>query len=174
MIRVLAFLLLLAPTAISTVCVVLDPPHAREAMSKAAVVFRGVVIEKTEVTRPDMVAQRFVTRFRVKEYWKGNPGEVLTLYDTQVFPTLDCGPSFEAGKEYLVYAVEEQSEDLMIQEAERKLLGAQNPRIRFVRGWTDVVPRGTRILTRGLGTGEVTDPDVRRCIQVLTAGRPGA
>jgi hypothetical protein len=74
-------------------------------MEKAAAVFRGTVIDSVPLMRTDMLARRYVTRFRVKEYWKGDAGEILTLHDAQFSPILDCDrPSFKPGKEYLVYA----------------------------------------------------------------------
>ena len=136
----------------------------REALKLAAVVFRGTVVSsKLLSSRPEMRArQRFAVTLRVSEYWKGNRGETVTLYDLS--PGTDCmGASLRPGKEYLIFASEEGARDYRL----------DNDFFWF--GWTDVLPSGTPMLQpmATLG-GELSHSIVRSNMRQLGRGRkPG-
>jgi len=89
-------------------CTIVNQPPPREALKLAAVVFRGTVLSsKLLPSHPEMRGrQRFVVTVRVREYWKGNPGETVTLYD--LAPGTDCmGAGLRPGNEYLIFAAKE-------------------------------------------------------------------
>jgi hypothetical protein len=94
-------------------CTVVYTPTPREALKTAAVVFRGTVL-KSEVLRshPEMRGrQRYAVTFRAIEYWKGDRGKTVLLYDLD--PGTDClGTELRVGKEYLIFASEEGASDL--------------------------------------------------------------
>jgi hypothetical protein len=125
--------LFFAPQAIACTCV--TATNARASMSDSSVVFRGTVLErKTLPIHPEMKGRgRYAITFRVEEYWKGSPARTLTLYGLD--SGTDCldGGDYEVGKNYLVYAVEREVEDVMLDEF-------------FWYGWTDVLPKGSRML----------------------------
>ena len=92
----------------ATACTVVYTPTPREALKAAAIVFRGIVL-KSEVLRrhPEMRGrQRYAVTFRAIEYWKGDQGETVLLYDLD--PGTDClGAGLQVGKEYLIFASKE-------------------------------------------------------------------
>jgi hypothetical protein len=115
-------------------CTIVNQPSPREALKLAAVVFRGTVLNSEPLpTHPEMRGrQRFAVMLRVAEYWKGDRGATITLYDLS--PGTDCiGAGLQAGKEYLIFASEEGARD--------NRLGGD-----LWYGWTDVLPSGTPIL----------------------------
>src|SRR5260370_16744174 len=119
--------------AAACTCVYWPPP--REALKSAAVVLRGTVVKADKFPEhPRMRGrQRWAVTLRVVEYWKGNPGQIATLYDLD--PGTDCmGAGLQVGKEYLIFASEETAKDY------------QPDADFFWYGWTDVLAPGTPIL----------------------------
>ncbi len=118
-------------------CVVAPgPPSAESLIADSTVVFRGVVTErKTLPLRPDMHGRnRYSITFRVDEYWKGSPGRTVVIYGMD--PTPDClgDGGYRSGKEYLVFAYQQRSTDVLI-----------GPDLWY--GWKDILPEGSPMLT---------------------------
>lgn len=105
-------------------------------MSDSSVVFRGAVLErKTLPIRAEMKGRgRYAITFRVDEYWKGSPGRSLIIYGLDGGTDCMGDGGYEVGKSYLVYATEHEVEDVVLDEF-------------FWYGWTDVLPKGLRMLT---------------------------
>ena len=141
-------------------CTIVNQPTPQEALKIATVVFRGTVL-KSEVLRPHPERkgrERFAFTVRVSEYWKGNRGETVTLYD--LAPGTDCmGAGLRVGKEYLIFALEEGARD-----------NHPDPDF-FWYGWTDVLPPGTLML-QPLATlgGDLSVPLVRNNMRHLGRG----
>ena len=74
--------------------------------------------------------KRFAITFRVDEYWKGSPGRSLVVYGMD--PGTDClgDGEYRVGNEYLVYAREQRSEDVLMGDY-------------FWYGWKDILPEGS-------------------------------
>ena len=108
-------------------------------MNDASVVFRGTVLERLALPqRSEMKGRgRYAITFRVDEYWKGTPGRRVTLYG--VDGGTDClgDGGYEVGKDFLVYASERDVQDVTYD-------GLRDGP--FWYGWTDVLPRGTKML----------------------------
>lgn len=113
-------------------------------MSYASVVFRGTVVKRrTLPQRAEMKGRgRYAITFRVDESWKGAPGRRLTLYG--VDDGTDClgGGGYELGKNYLVYAPEQDVQDVTVD-------GSLNGSLWY--GWTDILPKGTKMLLAETG-----------------------
>ena len=142
-------------------CTIVNQPSPREALKVAAVVFRGAVLKSEPLPiHPEMRGrQRFAVKMRVAEYWKGNRGETVTLYDLS--PGTDCmGAGLKPGKEYLIFASEE---------------GARDHRLDadfFWYGWTDVLTSGMPMLQpMARFGGDLSDPRVRTDMRELGRGR---
>lgn len=141
-------------------CTIVNPPTPREALKLATVVFRGTVLKSEPLAvHPEMRGRtRFAVTLRVSEYWKGNRGETVTLYD--LAPGTDCmGEGLRPDKEYLIFASEEGARDYRFDNL-------------FWFGWTDVLPAGTAML-QPMGTlgGELSDSIVRSNMRHLGRGR---
>jgi hypothetical protein len=97
-------------------------------------VFRGVVTRVKEFPgRKEGGRQRYAVTFTVSKYWKGNPGEEITIHIVE--PGTDCiGAHFDEGKEYLVFAISQEARDYWLED-------------KFWYGWLDVMPRRTQLLT---------------------------
>ena len=142
-------------------CTIVNQPSPREALKLAVVVFRGAVLKSDALPmRPEMRGrQRFVVTLRVTEYWKGNRGATVTLYDLS--PGTDCmGAGLQPGKEYLIFASEE---------------GARDHRLdadTFWYGWTDLLNAGTPML-QPIATfgGDLSEPHVRSDMAKLGRGK---
>jgi hypothetical protein len=79
-------------------CVSAVGGSAKSQMSNASLVFRGTALESKLLTQhPEMRGrQRYAVTFRVSEYWKGAPGQTVTLYDLDA--GTDCmGFGYEVG-----------------------------------------------------------------------------
>lgn len=132
-------------------------------MQSVDLVFRGTVtVSKALPLHPQMRGrQRYAVTFRVQEYWKGTPAPAITLYTLD--PGTDClGDDYQVGKEYLVYASEQEARDLQ-----------PDPDF-FWYGWTDVVAAGTRIVLSQNAckpAGMVSSPWVRTALHELGRGR---
>jgi hypothetical protein len=104
----------------------------------AAVVFRGTVTaRKPLAVLTEMRGRgRYAITFRVDEYWKG-PARQPTVVVYGLDGGSDClgGSGFEVGKDYLIFASEQPSQDVFWP-------GGTT----FWYGWTDVVPKGTPML----------------------------
>jgi hypothetical protein len=133
-----------------------------EAMKTAAVVFRGTVL-KAEVLKPHpemQGRQRYAVTLRATEYWKGDRGATVLLYDLE--PRPDClGAGLEIGNEYLIFATEEGARELRYAEDD------------FVYGWTDILAPGTPMLwpQTNVPGGDLKNPQVRRWMRQLGKGR---
>ncbi len=129
----------------------------------AGLVFRGTVTQhKTLPLHPKMRGrQRYAVTFRVQEYWKGTPAETVTLYTLD--PGTDClGEDYQVGKEYLVYA------------SEQEVLDVQPDPDFFWYGWADVLTRGTKMWVPGnpcMPGGEVSASEVKAALRQLRRGR---
>lgn len=130
-------------------------------MSDATLVFRGTVIERKTLPQRDEMKgrQRYATTFRIDEYWKGSPGATAVIYGMD--DGTDClgDGGYTAGKNYLVYAAETDSTDVILDEY-------------FWYGWTDIRPKGTKMLIPQLACmpgGETST--VRKAIRKLGKGR---
>jgi hypothetical protein len=160
--------LFLAVPALSCTCVVAKNSNARTAMSDASVVFRGTVLERLALPqRSEMKGRdRYAITFRVDEYWKGLPGRRVTLYG--VDGGTDClgDGGYEVGKDYLVYASEQDVQDVTYD-------GLRDGPLWY--GWTDVLPRGTKMLvpqTACMPGGQTSS--VRKSLRALGKGRTPA
>lgn len=78
---------------------------------------------------------RYAITFRVDEYWKGSARQTIILYGMD--GGTDClgGGGHGVGKNCLVYASEQEVKDVIMEDGF------------FWYGWTDVLPRGTKVLT---------------------------
>jgi len=137
-------------------------------MSYATVVFRGAVVERrTLPQRAEMKGRgRYAITFHVGEYWKGTPGRSVILYG--VDGGTDClgDGGYEVGKNYLVYAAEQDVQDLTLD-------GLPDGPLWY--GWTDVLPKGTKMLvpqTACMPGGEASA--VRKSLRALGKGRAPA
>ena len=123
--------------------------------------FRGTVLKSEPLAmHPEMRGrQRFAVTLRVSEYWKGNRGETVTLYD--LAPGTDCmGAGLRPGKEYLIFASEEGARDY------------RPDSDFFWFGWADVLPSGTPMLQpMATLSGELSDSVVRSKMRQLGRGR---
>jgi len=102
--------------------------------------------------------QRYAIRLSVSEYWKGDRGKTITLYDLS--PGTDCiGHGFERGREYLIFATQEGARDYFLGDD-------------FWFGWADVLPPGTMMLQPIIaGVGGATSAQfVRQEIRELGHG----
>lgn len=82
------------------------PATATEARQHADAVFTAVVdrVSDTLVTEGTLVGQRMqLAHLWVTRVWKGRPPRVLRMVGTQ--SGADCMMRFEAGREYLLYAL---------------------------------------------------------------------
>jgi hypothetical protein len=138
--------------------------NARTAMSDVSVVFRGTVLQRKPLPeRVEMKGRgRYAITFHVDEYWKGSPGPNVILYG--VDNGTDClgDGGYEVGKNYLVYALEVQVKDVILDEF-------------FWYGWTDVLPAGTKMLapqTACMPGGETSM--ARSALRELGKGRVAA
>jgi hypothetical protein len=68
----------------------------------AKVVLVGEVLDITDTPKTDleMGANRYSVRLRVDRFWKGVKTREVTVHTDMV----GCGPRFEVGRKYLVYA----------------------------------------------------------------------
>ncbi len=129
-------------------------------MSGQSVVFRGTVLDrKTQPPRPEMKGRgRYAITFRVDEYWKGSPGQTIIIYGLDSGPDCMGDGGYKVGKNYLVYAYEQDVKDVIMGKI-------------FWYGWTDVLPEGTKMLvpnTACMPGGESSA--VRKAIQQLGKG----
>ena len=134
------------------------PQGVKQDTAAASVVFRGVVSKVKELPpRKENVRPRYAVTFTVSRYWKGNPSTEITIYVVQ--PGTDCiGARFESGKEYVVFAISQESRDYSLED-------------RFWYGWLDVLPKGTQLLTVNNycdSTGEVKQS--RKTLRALGKG----
>ena len=156
------FLLLIAVPALACICVDAKGSNARTAMADVSVVFRGTVLErKTLPQRIEMRGRgRYTITFRVDQFWKGSVGENVIVY--VVDSGTDClgDGGYEVGKNYLVYAGEQDVRDVILEGGF------------FWYGWTDVLPKGTKMLMSGTACtpgGETSS--VRKAIRELGKAR---
>jgi MacB-like periplasmic core domain len=141
-------------------CTIVGETPPREALKLAGVVFRGTVVKSELLPQhPEMRGRkRFAVTLHATEYWKGNRGETLTLYDLE--PGTDCmGAGLEVGREYLIFAKEEPTKDYRDSDF-------------FWFGWTDILPAGTPMLwpLATLG-GDLSLPVVRTRMRQLGRGK---
>jgi hypothetical protein len=103
----LSLALILADSSPLTACDCVPTASADDARKSATLVFRGEVVSKEAVRLPQLRPdyKEYLVKFRVQRYWKGAPTRE-TIIRTPVSKERDCGYPFEAGKTYLVYAVE--------------------------------------------------------------------
>ncbi len=147
----------------SAACTCVYTPPPREALKSSAVVFRGTVLKTDKFPEhPRMRSRRrWAVTLRVVEYWKGNPGQIATLYDLDA--GTDCtGAGLQIGKEYLIFASEETAKDY------------QPDADFFWYGWTDVLAPGTPMLQPKTGCqpgGDLSIPTVRRQLRQLGPGK---
>jgi hypothetical protein len=139
---------------------IVNQPAPRDALKLAAVVFHGTVMKSEALPlHAEMRGrQRFAVTLRVAEYWKGNRGATIMLYD--VSPGTDCmGAGLTVGKEYLIFAKEEPAKDYRDGDF-------------FWFGWTDVLPAGTPMLwpLATLG-GDLSLPIARTKMRQLGRGK---
>jgi hypothetical protein len=143
-------------------CTIVYTPTPREAMRTATVVFRGTVVNSQELRQhPEMRGRkRYAVTLRATEYWKGDRGESVVLYDLD--PGTDClGFGLRVGKEYLIFAKEEAAADVRYAADD------------FAVGWTDVLAPGTPMLKpeTNVPGGDLSDLSVRRSMRQLGSGR---
>ncbi|HEX8163380.1 MAG TPA: hypothetical protein VF538_16030 [Pyrinomonadaceae bacterium] len=95
------FLLLLAVPASACLCLPESPEKAfARAKKNASTIFVGEAIAVVDGFSTGQFRGWRAT-FKVKQYWKGTPGEQVVVFSGET----DCATSFEAGEEYLVFAV---------------------------------------------------------------------
>jgi len=75
----------------------------RSRLHHAKNVFVGEALEITDSTQDDVErgASPYAIRFRVEQYWKGVKTSELTVHSDLT----GCGPFFQVGHKYLVYAL---------------------------------------------------------------------
>jgi hypothetical protein len=163
MTRAVAFVVLgLVISVPSLACTCMETPSAREGLGRSSLVFRGTVVKSDKlVERSEMLRrQRYAVTLKVIEYWAGNPGKEVTLYDLD--PGTDCmGFGFLVGREYLVFASQGLSKD--------HRLGSD-----FWYGWTDVLPPGTPMWEPLSGCspgGEAGEAEIKRQLRQLRRGK---
>jgi hypothetical protein len=158
---VLGFLLVFMPEPMfSCSCVWKTMPAADYG---ASVVFRGTVTEKKSLAvRPEMPNRgRYAITFRADEYWKGSRQATVVIYGLD--DGTDClgGSSYEVGTEYLVFASQKPSQDVLWPDGTT-----------FWYGWTDVVSKGSPVLMTSAcaPTGKVSELFVRDAVNRLGTG----
>ncbi len=157
---ILGFLFLVALPALPCTCIPEAGSTAKTDMKWTSIVFRGTVIRRQALPqRAEMKGRgRYAITFRVDEYWKGDPGQTVIIYG--VDDGTDClgGGGYKVGKNYLVYSSEQDVKDEVIDTF-------------FWYGWTDVLPKGTKMLVPGSCTpgGEISA--VRKSLRELGKGR---
>ena len=157
----IVFLFVVCPAS-APACSCVAFASAQEAMREVSVVFRGTAVEsKVLPQHPDMRwRRRYVVTFQVRQFWKGDPKRTVTLYDLE--PGTDClGAGFEAGHEYLVYAVLREAKDYKLDDL-------------FWFGWTDILAPGTTMLeplVACMPGGEIVFRKVRRALRQLGRGQ---
>ena len=133
----------------------------------ATVVFRGTVTDKKPLpSRTEMHGRgRYEIAFRVDEYWKGPQQPTMVVYGLDNGTDCMGGSSYVVGKNYLVFASERPSDDVLWPG------GAT-----FWFGWTDIVPKGTPILmpTACAPGGETSKIFVKDALSRLGKGTPPA
>jgi hypothetical protein len=165
----LVFLFLIVPRAVACTCV--NTPSAREALGISAVVFRGTVLKSDRLPehREMHGRQRYAVALRVIEYWKGDPGRMVTLYDLD--PGTDCmGAEFRVAREYLIFASEEGATDHRLDGISASGKATDS----FWYGWTDVLKPGTPMLQPATGCnmgGDLSDSAVRQQLRQLGPGK---
>ena len=122
-------------------------------------VFRGAVEDVKELPqRQGSHWKRRLVTFRVSRVWKGTDDRRLSVYVRE--PGEDCvGARFELGKEYLVFAIQQEARDYWLGD-------------RLSYGWTDLMTEGTAFLTVNNfcdSTGEVRLE--RKALAALGRGR---
>jgi len=130
-------------------------------MADVSEVFRGTVVARKALPqRFEMRGRaRYAITFRVDEFWKGPVGRSVVIHAVEAGTDCLGDGAYEVGKNYLVYANEVDVRDVSL-EGE------------FWYGWTDVLPKGSKMLTpqtvctRG---GETTS--VRKAIRELGKAR---
>jgi hypothetical protein len=132
----------------------------------ASVVFRGTVTDKKLLpVREEMNGRgRYAITFRVDENWKGSRQRTIVIYGLDEGTDCRGGSSYEVGKNYLVFASEQQSQDVSL----------DGTKLWF--GWTDVLPKGTPMLVPMGCTpgGETSKVFVKDALNQLGKGSPPA
>ena len=132
----------------------------------ASAVFRGTVTEKKLLpARKEMNGRgRYEITFQVDEIWKGPRQRKIVIYG--LTDGTDCigGSGYEVGKNYLIFASEQPSQDVLLDGA------------RFWYGWTDVLPKGMPMLvpTGCTPNGETSKDLVMDALKQLGKGSPPA
>jgi hypothetical protein len=157
---IIGFVAFLGTPAFSCTCVWTTKPPVDFG---ASVVFRGTVTDrKLMPARAEMKRGRYEITFRVDEVWKGSRQRTIVLYG--VDDGTDCmgGSSYEVGKNYLVFASEQSSQDVSL----------DGTKLWF--GWTDVLPKGTPMLvpTACSPSGEISEIFVKDALNQLGKGSP--
>lgn len=110
------------------------PTGVKLEIESSNTVFRGAVEDIKEL--PQRQASHWKRRLvtcRVSRVWKGTGDRRLSIYLRE--PGEDCvGARFEPGKEYLVFAIQQEARDYWLGD-------------RLSYGWTDLMPDGTTFLT---------------------------
>ena len=107
-------------------------------------VFRGTVTaRKPLAVLTEMRGRgRYAITFRVDEYWRGPRQPTVIVYGLDNGSDCLGGSGFEVGKDYLIFASEQPSQDVF-----------RPGGTTFWYGWTDVVPqRDTHVGASGLCT----------------------
>jgi hypothetical protein len=152
---------LLGTPALSCTCISATNPPVDFG---ASVVFRGKVTDKKLLpARTEMKGrQRYAITFRVDENWKGSRRRTIVIYGLDEGTDCMGGSSDKVGKEYLVFASEQQSQDAPV----------------FGINWwfTDALPKGTPMLvpTACAPSGETSEIFVRDALNQLGKGSPPA
>ncbi len=86
-------------------CDCLPQTAAQEAMKNSTYVMTADVLEKTQISMPDVAPdyKELKIKIRVREYWKGRPERVMHIRTPESVG--ECGLQLEAGKRYLIYAI---------------------------------------------------------------------
>jgi hypothetical protein len=133
-------------------------------MNDDAAVFRGVVLDRKMLpVRADMRGRnRYVIEFKVDEYWKGTPSRTLSIYGMDSGTDCMGDGGHEIGKEYLVYARQQEAKDVHLDEETLWF------------GWLDVVAEGSSMLVPDTACkpgGEVTAVKVKKALRQLGKGK---
>ena len=128
----------------------------------ASVVFRGTVTGKRLLpARAEMKGRgRYAITFLVGEDWKGSQQRTIVIYGLDEKYDCIAGSSYEVGKNFLVFASEQQSQDVPVY---------------GINWWfTDVLPKGTPMLVPSPCTpsGETSKVFVRNALNQLGKGSP--
>src|SRR5262245_56867410 len=103
--RVLLLILVATPAASVSACtiVVIGDGTPRSRLHHAKSVFVGEALEITDSMQDDLErgASRYAIRFKVEQDWKGVRTPELTVHSDLT----GCGPNFQVGQKYLVYAL---------------------------------------------------------------------